>query len=184
MNGSISFYLKINNIMKHISSIITVVFLSIIIFLSSCSNKELKTYENVDKMLIDAKSNITSISIDEFKKIFDSEEEYYLIDVREENEYSISCIPGAINIPRGLLEFKIGNEIDNRRAKIYLYCDNGERSSLAVNSLPELKFPNAILIESGFDAWKGKYYKDVELSPAGDTEERDTPPPSGGGCGG
>jgi len=170
--------------MKCFSSIITIVFLSLILFFSSCSNKELKKYENVEEMIIDAKSNITSISIDEFKTIFDNEDDYYLIDVREEEEYRISCIPGAINIPRGLLEFKIGEEVKNRRAKIYLYCDNGERSSLAVKSLPELKFPNAILIESGFNAWKKTYYKDVELSPSSDTEESSAPAPSSGGCGG
>lgn len=170
--------------MKRFSLITSVILISIIVLFSGCSNKELRVYENEDEMLADAKSKIKSISIDEFKKIFDSEEKYYLIDVREAVEYDTSCIPGAINIPRGLLEFQIGNKVPERRANVYVYCDNGERSTLAVSSLPELKFSKAILIESGFNAWKEKYPEDIELEPAGDAKEESAPPPSSGGCGG
>lgn len=170
--------------MKRFSSITSVALILIIALFSGCSSKELKVYENKDAMLADAKSKITSISIDEFKKVFDSDEKFYLIDVREAIEYDTSCIPGAINIPRGLLEFQIGNKVQERRANVYIYCDNGERSTLSVNSLPELKFPNAILIEAGFNAWKEKYPKDIELEPAGDDKEESAPPPSSGGCGG
>ena len=33
-----------------------------------------------------------------------------LIDVREHSEFNAGYIPGAVNIRRGTLEFKIGNE--------------------------------------------------------------------------
>lgn len=160
-----------------------ILLLTVFLFIG-CKNKSLKTFENEKEMIQDAKSGIKSISLSDFKKAFDNQEKYYLVDCREEAEYDSSCIPGAINIPRGLLEFKIGNKIPERRAVIYVYCSNGDRSALAVEVLPKLKFSNAILIESGFDGWKAAYPDDIELEPGGDQKEESAPPPSGGGCGG
>ncbi len=46
-----------------------------------------------------------------------------LIDVREADEFHAGHIPGAINIPRGLLEFKLSNEpeLAARDLKLVLY---------------------------------------------------------------
>ena len=45
-----------------------------------------------------------------------------LIDVREADEYREGHIDGALNIPRGLLEFKIGTlpELESRDTRIVL----------------------------------------------------------------
>lgn len=47
-----------------------------------------------------------------------------LVDVRDADEYRNSHIPGAVNISRGLLEFKFTNDpaLENRQMNIVLYC--------------------------------------------------------------
>lgn len=56
-----------------------------------------------------------------------------VIDVREADEFHAGHIPGAINIPRGLLEFKLSNEpeLAQRDQKLVLYCKNSGRAALA-----------------------------------------------------
>ncbi|MBM4200930.1 MAG: rhodanese-like domain-containing protein, partial [Gammaproteobacteria bacterium] len=56
-----------------------------------------------------------------------------LIDVREPEEYAAGCLPGAVSIPRGVLEFRIDGhpQIQGRRdGEVILYCQSGGRSAL------------------------------------------------------
>ena len=60
-----------------------------------------------------------------------------LIDIREPAEYNRGHIPGAVLLPRGLLEFEILPLLEKRGvdevvdADIVLYCGTGGRSALA-----------------------------------------------------
>lgn len=78
-----------------------------------------------------------------------------LIDVREADEFHAGHIPGAINIPRGLLEFKLSNdpELSARDRKLVLYCKNSGRSALSACSLQEMGYLQVLSIEGGFEAW-------------------------------
>ena len=155
-----------------------------IIFFISCSGHELKTYDDTNAMIEDAKSQVEFVSLEDFKAVLESEDVFYLIDCREETEFAISCIQDAINIPRGLIEFKIGNDAPKRRTTVYLYCDNGDRSTLAATVLPLLKYSNVIVIESGFIGWEEKYPDLVELEPVRGGVKTDAPAAPSGGCGG
>ncbi|MDR1075601.1 MAG: rhodanese-like domain-containing protein [Xanthomonadaceae bacterium] len=84
-----------------------------------------------------------------------------LIDVREPGEYAEGHLPGAINIPRGVLEFQIGSHpvladiptAELQQKSIVLYCRTGGRSALATASLQQLGFGNLCSLAGGFDAW-------------------------------
>ncbi|WP_417704363.1 rhodanese-like domain-containing protein [Pseudomonas sp.] len=79
-----------------------------------------------------------------------------LIDVREADEYNAAHIPGAINIPRGLLEFKLGNDpqLAERTLKLVLYCKNSGRSALAADALREMGYRNVLSLSGGIEAWQ------------------------------
>ena len=78
-----------------------------------------------------------------------------LIDVREPEEYRQGHIPGAINMPRGLLEFQISGQpaLQSRDIAIVLYCKTSGRAALAARSLQEMGYLNISSIYGGFDAW-------------------------------
>ena len=78
-----------------------------------------------------------------------------LIDVREPDEFSAGHIPGAVNIPRGLLEFKLGSmpEYDSRNLKVVLYCKTSGRAALSACALQEMGYVRVQSIAGGFDAW-------------------------------
>ena len=56
-----------------------------------------------------------------------------LIDVREADEFAAGHIPGAINVPRGVLEFKLSStpEMDARDLRVVLYCKTSGRAALS-----------------------------------------------------
>jgi rhodanese-related sulfurtransferase len=75
-----------------------------------------------------------------------------LIDVREPSEYASGHVVGTINIPRGLLEFKIWKTLGfpktqvNMDTKIYTQCKSGGRATLAAADLKKVGFTNVVAV--------------------------------------
>jgi rhodanese-related sulfurtransferase len=82
-----------------------------------------------------------------------------LVDVREPAETSYGFIPGAVLVPRGLLEFRADSAsplhldgfVPGRR--VILYCNRGARSALAARSLQDLGFRDVAHLDGGLKAW-------------------------------
>lgn len=79
-----------------------------------------------------------------------------VLDVREPQEFAGGKLPGAINIPRGVLEFQIGSHPQLGGAQnqpILVYCLSGGRSALAAETLKKLGFNDVVSLAGGFKAW-------------------------------
>lgn len=78
-----------------------------------------------------------------------------VIDVREPDEFREGHIDGALNIPRGVLEFKLSStpELGARDLSVVLYCKTSGRAALAAAALQEMGYMNVKSIGGGFDAW-------------------------------
>ena len=99
-----------------------------------------------------AKQHITEIDLATAQQSLSTD---LILDVREPAEYGAGCLANAINIPRGVLEFKIGNHPDFQQptAKIIVYCQTGGRSALATEALAQLGYSNVVSMAGGFKAW-------------------------------
>lgn len=75
-----------------------------------------------------------------------------IIDVRETEEVKAGKIPGAVNIPLGLIEFRL-QDIDKSKEHI-LVCRSGNRSGMATNIL-ESRGYNVINMDGGMLDWDG-----------------------------
>lgn len=100
-----------------------------------------------------AKAHIREIPLGEAEAAIRSAD--VLIDVREGDEYHEAHVPGALNIPRGVLEFKLSSTpgLDSRDLDIVLYCKTGGRAALAAASLQEMGYVQVSSLTGGFDAW-------------------------------
>jgi len=113
---------------------------------------------SIGKLVADTKKQIKTIKMDEFRAALDKKELGTIIDVRQEDEYADGFVPGAINIPRGLIEFRIWkalgfpNAVDMNQ-RLTLYCLTGGRCALATKSLQDLGFTNAVSVDMKFDDW-------------------------------
>jgi len=83
------------------------------------------------------------------------------LDVREPDEYEQGIIPGAIHIPRGMLELKVESLIPDKNSEIICYCAGGVRSLFAAKTLKDLGYQNVYSLDVGFNGWKdlGKPWK-------------------------
>lgn len=101
-----------------------------------------------------AKARIREITVDQAEEAI--READVLIDVREADEYAVGHVPGAVLIPRGLLEFRMGNtpEMESRNLNIVLYCKTSGRAALAACVLQDMGYLNVRSIAGGFDAWQ------------------------------
>jgi rhodanese-related sulfurtransferase len=85
-----------------------------------------------------------------------------LVDIRGDDQIrSHGCIPGAIRIPRNVLEWRADpschacdERIADLDAILVIVCQEGYQSSLAASNLHELGFIHATDLEGGFDAWR------------------------------
>ena len=82
-----------------------------------------------------------------------------LVDVRDAMEVAQSGkVPGAVHIPRGLLEFKADPESPahdknlDRSKTVILYCASGGRSALAGKTLKDFGYDKVFNL-GGFKDW-------------------------------
>lgn len=75
-----------------------------------------------------------------------------VIDVREPQEWAAGLLPGALPIPRGVLEGQVDGHLP-RDVEIVLYCAAGARSALAALSLLEMGYTGVEHLGGGFGAW-------------------------------
>ena len=97
------------------------------------------------------------------KKAFEeiSTGEAVALDVREPVEWE-DHIEGAVQVPRGLLEFAADPasprhvaELDPSH-RVIVYCRSGTRAVLAAVTLKTLGFVDVANLDGGFSAWKGE----------------------------
>jgi rhodanese-related sulfurtransferase len=114
--------------------------------------------KTLESLLVKANDQIKRLSYEEtVTKIQKSN--HVIIDVREESEVAFSgLIKNAINIPRGIIEFKLKpDSLDNpiridSDTNILLYCAAGFRSALAAKALEDSGFKNVYNI-GGYGEW-------------------------------
>ena len=104
-----------------------------------------------------AKKATPAVTLEQFKAAID-DPAILIIDVRESGEYAAGHVRNAINIPRGVIEFKIWKTVGypdktNMDQKMYLYCKSGSRCALAAKALRDLGFTEAYRTELKVKEW-------------------------------
>lgn len=104
-------------------------------------------------LVAQAKSGIREVSLNEAEQAI--READLLLDVREADEFAAGHLPGAILVPRGLLEFRLSSTptMESRDLKVVLYCKTSGRAALAAKAMQEMGYLNVQSIAGGFDAW-------------------------------
>lgn len=81
------------------------------------------------------------------------EDSVTILDVREPAEYVFSRVPGAVSIPMGDLEDRLGEL--NKDDEIYVICRTGSRSNMASHTLKEQGFEKVYNVKPGMTEWDG-----------------------------
>jgi rhodanese-related sulfurtransferase len=112
------------------------------------------------ELIADARSQITEIDPETAEHEFGLDPTTLALDVREAEEFSLGRLPGALLIPRGVLEPKAALDsplrdprLSDPERPIIAYCGSGARSALAAVTLQLLGFSQVRSLSGGFDAW-------------------------------
>ena len=107
------------------------------------------------ELVIEAKSQIKEVGTAEALSLLGKR---VIIDVREYDEYAAGHLPGAINIPRGVLELKIGMvpECANKDGSFLIYCRTSGRAALSAVQLQKIGYTNIISMAGGFELWNNE----------------------------
>jgi rhodanese-related sulfurtransferase len=103
-------------------------------------------------LVVEAKSQIKEVSTAEAQALMTKRT---IIDVREYDEFAAGHLPGAINIPRGVLEFKIGSvaECVDQARPYLIYCRTSGRAAMSTVQLQRIGYTDVISMGGGFEAW-------------------------------
>ncbi|HYX03935.1 MAG TPA: rhodanese-like domain-containing protein [Reyranella sp.] len=114
--------------------------------------------KTVQSMLAEADAAVPRISPDEAKTMVGRSDVLFL-DVREPPEVAASGkVPGAVAVPRGLVEFRadpaspLHDAAFDRGKTVIAYCASGGRSALVGKTLKDMGYGNVRNL-GGFKAW-------------------------------
>ena len=106
----------------------------------------------------DAKSRVKETTVEEVKKKLDRGENFVLVDVREESEFTKDHIPGALHLGKGVIERDIEDRVPDLNTPLILYCGGGFRSALAADNLRKMGYANVLSMDGGIRGWREKNY--------------------------
>lgn len=114
----------------------------------------------IQELVARVKQDITEVSADDVHARL-GDQAQVLIDVREPDEFGDGHLSSAINIPRGIIEFKLDPTNPNGMPDLYdktldivLYCRTGGRSALAAQNLMALGYQSVVSMAGGIEGWK------------------------------
>jgi rhodanese-related sulfurtransferase len=114
--------------------------------------------KTVQAMLAEAEAAVPRITPEEAKALVGRPDVLFL-DVREPAEVAASGkVPGALAIPRGLVEFRadpasaLHDKAFDRTKTVVAYCASGGRSALVGKTLKEMGYDNVRNL-GGFKGW-------------------------------
>ena len=114
--------------------------------------------KTVQTMLAEAEAVVPRISPDEAKGLVGRSDVLFL-DVREPAEVTTSGkVPGAVAIPRGLIEFRADRSLPahdaafDRAKTVIAYCASGGRSALVGKTLKDMGYTDVRNL-GGFKGW-------------------------------
>lgn len=106
----------------------------------------------------DAKSRVKECNVHDVKRMLDQNEEFTLIDVREESEFAKGRLPGAVHVGKGVIERDIEKVVPNPETPLVLYCGGGFRSTLAGDALQKMGYTNILSMDGGWSGWNAAGY--------------------------
>jgi rhodanese-related sulfurtransferase len=119
-----------------------------------------QSFPPVIKQKVDAaQKQVKTISMEEYRKIVENPGPALIVDVREPYEYAAGHVPGAINIPRGVIQTEIWKHVGSAEKAdverpIVLQCQSGKRATLAAQTLGELGFTQTSAVIMNLDDWR------------------------------
>jgi rhodanese-related sulfurtransferase len=105
-------------------------------------------------LIDEARPRVKELSVAEYGARLMRREQHVLIDVREDHEWALGHLPGAMHLGRGIIERDIESLFADRGTPLVLYCGGGYRSVLVADSLQKMGYRNVVSLAGVFRGWE------------------------------
>lgn len=105
------------------------------------------------KLVDKIKPHIKELTVADLNKKINNQHAFYLIDVRERDEFQQGSIIHAIPLGKGIIERDIEKYIPDFKAEIVVYCSGGFRSCLVADNLQKMGYCQVVSLQGGLRAW-------------------------------
>jgi len=105
------------------------------------------------KLVNEAKQRVKETNVAEVQRRMAGGEKFLLVDVREDNEWAMGHVPGAVHMGRGIIERDIEMKVPETSTKVILYCGGGFRSALVADNLQKMGYTNVESMDGGWRGW-------------------------------
>lgn len=115
--------------------------------------------KSASELVAEAKQRVENLTPDDVERELAAGA--VVVDLRESEEMAGGRIPGAVHVPRGMLEFRADptspyhDAALDPSARVILHCAAGGRSALAAATLQDMGYENVAHLDGGFGAWQG-----------------------------
>jgi rhodanese-related sulfurtransferase len=116
------------------------------------------------QMVSEAREQVEVLSPQDAQTKMQGDPNVVVVDVREaEDIASTGSVPGAVNIPLGVLPLKADTELpestrdarlQDRSTPVITTCGGGGQAALAAKLLKDMGFTNVSMIDGGTRGWK------------------------------
>jgi rhodanese-related sulfurtransferase len=116
------------------------------------------------QMVSEAREQVEVLSPQEAQAKMQADPSVVVVDVREpEDVKATGAIPGAMNIPLGVLPLRADTELpenlrearlQDRNTPVITTCAGGGQAALAAKTLKDMGFTNVSMVDGGTRGWK------------------------------
>lgn len=111
-----------------------------------------------ERLVDSVRGNIQETTVKDIHSRIQQGDQFLLIDVREDHEWSVGHLPGARHLGKGIIERDIETTVPDVNTEMVLYCGGGYRSALAADALKKMGYTKVISMDGGFRGWKDAGY--------------------------
>jgi rhodanese-related sulfurtransferase len=104
------------------------------------------------KLVNDAKSRITEISLEQARARLATNPNAILLDVREDSEWAAGHAAEARHLGKGILERDLEAMVPDPSVEIIMYCGGGFRSALTCDAAQRMGYRNVKSLAGGYKA--------------------------------
>jgi rhodanese-related sulfurtransferase len=116
------------------------------------------------QMVSEAREQVEVLSPQDAQKKMQDDPKVVVVDVREAEDIAgTGKVPGAVNIPLGMLPLRADTELpenlrdarlQDRSTPVITTCGGGGQAALAAKTLKDMGFTNVSMIDGGTRGWK------------------------------
>jgi len=116
------------------------------------------------QMVSEAREQVEVLSPQDAQKKMQEDSNVVVVDVREAEDLAATgVVPGAVNIPLGMLPLRADTELpenlrdsrlQDRSTPVITTCGGGGQAALAAKTLKDMGFTNVSMIDGGTRGWK------------------------------